>query len=629
MFVLEVIPFSRTAPPAPLSYRSMTNVLPGTLVSIPLRKKTVLGLVIGSTTVLEAKSALKRASFTLSKSSDLVQGKLPAVLIAAAKNIATYHATSIGAVLTSLLLPILPDDFGAELWQEIGKEIVSKEIAARVVCIEAPLIERNAEYKKHIESGTTLFVVPTQAEADEWAGFFKHYKPIVLSGRITGERRAAALARAYTHTETSPEKTKPGTNATNPKLIITTPSFAWLPLPHLDNIIIERVSAGSYCLPKRPYIDIRVALRELAHARNIPLIYGDFPLPIEYRKDPQASLSYTSLNTIEVLDTRKDKTETKKSDMDSPWQAVPEVLRKEIKEVIARDGRAAVLAVRRGYSPTVVCRDCGTAVTDEHGRILSLATSKGSRVFRSADGKVTQGAEVFCKVCGGWNLQPLGIGIERVEEELREAFPETPIVRIDQDTRSAVSLKKARSEIMVPGTIIIGTELMLPFLSPYEPVELGIIASADSLLALPFWRARERFIRVGYMLRERSTRTLIATRRPEDTALSAVTTSSDQTFWQEETGLRKMLSYPPFGTLIVFHIEGTDARLEEARVAIRDACTPYVPIEPPHRASGANANRSSLVLQLPNGVWPEGELSKRLAALSTAIRITIDSEMLW
>jgi hypothetical protein len=39
--------------------------------------------------------------------------------------------------------------------------------------------------------------------------------------------------------------------------------------------------------------------------------------------------------------------------------------------------------------------------------------------------------------------------------------------------------------------------------------------------------------------------------------------------------------------------------------------------------------RSSLVLQLPQGAWPDAALSKRLASLSPAIRITIDSEMLW
>ena len=624
MFVLEVIPFSRTAPTAPLSYRSRTDLPAGTLVSIPLRKKIVLGLVISSIPVLEAKSALKTASFSLSKSSDLVQGQLPKVLIEAAKNIATYHATSVGAVLSSLLIPVLPDNsteiFADMEWQKLHTSKSINFAPAKVERVEAQLIERNEMYKKLVCSGVTLFVVPTQTEADEWAILLKSFKPIVLSGRVTGEPRAAALARAFTETSS--------TNSPSSQLIIATPGFEWIPLPSLDRIIIERISAGSYSLPKRPYIDIRFALTELARARNIPIIYGDFPLPLEYRKNPEEKLSYVSENTIQIIDTRTDKTKAEKSP--TAWQAVPEALREQIKKTIDAQGRVAVLTARRGYSPTVVCRDCGTAVTDEHGRILSLATINGNRVFRSSDGKVSQSAEVFCKVCGGWNLQPLGIGIERVEEELRAAFPNTPIVRIDQDTKTSVSLKKARAEITQPGTIILGTEIMLPFLSPYEPVELGIIASADSLLALPFWRARERFIRIGYMLRERSKHTLIATRHSNDTALSILADVSDTSFWNEEVNLRKTLSYPPFGTLIIFHIEGTEARLEEARLAIRSACLPYIPYELPNKAAAGTSHvRSSLVLQLPQNIWPDTELSRRLAALSPSIRLAIDSEMLW
>ena len=121
MFVLEIIPFSRTAPQAPLSYRSVADLSPGTLVSIPLRKKTVLGLVVGSTPVLEAKSALKQASFSLSKSTDLAQGKLPSTVIEAAKNIALYHATTLGAVLSSLLIPALPQALQADFWKEQKK----------------------------------------------------------------------------------------------------------------------------------------------------------------------------------------------------------------------------------------------------------------------------------------------------------------------------------------------------------------------------------------------------------------------------------------------------------------------------------------------------------------------------
>ncbi len=637
MFVLEIIPFSRTAPATPLSYRSRAELAPGTLVSIPLRKRQVLGLVLSSRSVQEAKYELKNASFSLSKSSSATVGNIPACFISAAESAASYHATTLGATLSTLLVPVLPTDFPSSFTQ---KKLTDDTFAELTERLEAPLLTRREAYAEHIQhisvqkgtSQTVLLVVPTQVEADDWADYLKGYKPIVLSGKVTGKKRETALNKATS--ETDP-----------PRLVISTPSFSWVPLPYLSRVLIDRVSAGGYQLPKRPYLDTRIALTELARARGVPLTYGDYPLPLEYRTKPAGKLAESIVQDILVLDTRAPKTDVKKET--SAWQAVSEPLRAIIKKTTDAGGRVAILATRKGYSPTVVCRDCGTAVADEHGRILSLATHKGVRVYRANDGTMSSTAEVFCKVCGGWNLSPLGIGVERIEEELHAAFPDATLVRIDQDTKASASLKKVREEISAPGTIIIGTELMLSYLSVSERVEVGIIASADSLLALPFWRARERFVRISYMLAERSQKTVIATRHPEDAALSALSKSTSHSstietdnvsFWKEETELRKILLYPPFGTLIVFHIEASGdaemakARLEEARAQVRNACLPYIPHETSEQkalSQGRSVLKSSLVLQLPKGVWPDIELSTRLASLSPAIRINVDSEMLW
>jgi primosomal protein N' len=612
MYVVEIIPLSRTAPQAPLSYRSATKLAPGALVSVPLRRKTVTGLVVDCVPVRESKMALKTASFSLSKSTDLKQGSLPSSLLEAAREVSVYHATTIGAVLSALLVPVLSDT----PLLHFAKAKKNDSVIERV---EAPFLKRFATYEKILDSknGAVLLVVPTQTEAEEFGGLLKKYSPIVLSGKLSSQRREAALATA------------PTCNG----LVISTPGFAWVPIENLDHIIIERVSAGSYTFPKRPYVDVRYALTALARARSIPILYGDYPLPLEYRAAPAATMTEVSTNPIEVFDVRTPK--KPRGETAAPWQAVPSHFRDEIKKTLDGGGRVAVLAVRKGYSPTVVCGDCGTAVTDENGRTLSLASSKNERVFRSSDGSTSQSADVFCKVCGSWNLKPLGIGVERVEEELRQAFPDAPLVRITEDSRKTVSLKKTRVQIMEPGTIIVGTELMLPWLSSSESVELAVIASADSLLALPFWRSRERFVRVGLMLAERAGRTLIATRRPGAaafTTLSAPLTIGQphgDTFWKEESELRKILSYPPFGTLIVFHVEATTARLAEARESILNASLPYIPHELAERPLTATTSRTTLVLQLPDGVWPDKELSERLARLSPTIRISIDSETLW
>ncbi len=628
MYVLEVIPLSRTAPPEPLSYRSSLKLPVGSLVSVPLRKQVLPGLVVACMPVQEAKYALKNASFSLSKSTNVSQGMLPAALLRAAEEIALYHATTVGAVLSTLLIPVMPSLTGgatSEIYETSAGGATSEINRA-----EAPFVLRRETYEKQIiealaeEAGAVLLVVPTQTEAEEWALLFKKFKPVVLSGKVTGKRREAALTNAP--------------NSTG--LIIATPSFAWVPIKKLSGIIIERASAGTYRLQKRPYLDVRYALASLARFRHARLTFGDYPLPLEYRADPAAALEIETTSSVEIYDARVLKSDVSKKEEREPWQAVPERIRSTIKDVLKNDGRVAVLAIRRGYSPTVVCRDCSTAVTEERGNALSLATVNGKRVFRSTDGTIYDDASMFCKTCGGWNLQPLGVGVERVEEELRAAFPEAALVRIDQDTLKGTSLKKIREEIGKPASILIGTEVLLPLLSPNDPVQLGVVASADSLLALPFWRSRERFVRLGKMLGERVEKMIVVTRRPEDAALSALMHSevlppesesevAPPDFWIEETELRKMLSYPPFGTLIVFTIEGTAARLEEARASVRATCLPFIPFEPSQKIPSTTSTRATLVLHLKDDVWPEPDLSERLAHLSPAIRIHIDSESLW
>lgn len=617
MYVLEVIPLSRTAPPEPLSYRSKQNLQPGTLVEISLRRKNVLGLVVGSEPVQNAKATLKNATFVLSKSAARERGGIPPALRTAATTIATYHATTIGSVLSSLIPPIVPE--ASDLSSAPNAELptrLKRGDGFVFETIEEPRMIREQTYEHVLENaGIVLLVVPTIAEAKSFAERLRKYHPLVLTSALTPKKREQVLAAAYG-----------GRNSDDIplRLLITTPTFSYIPIPNLTHIILERVSAGGYLLPKRPYIDMRIALLELAKTRDISITYADYPLPLEYRSRRAKPLRADSRPYVQVIDARA---ETARAEGER-WQAIPTVVRKEIKDSLKKDDTVAVLAARRGYAPTVVCRDCGTTVMDEYNRTLSLTMNKGRRVLRSADGKTSEdidGKKILCKNCGSWNLMPLGVGIERIVEELRAEFPTAQLIQVDSDTLSA----KIQKELLTPapnGRLIIGTELMLPFLSVHEPVGLAIIASADSLLSVPFWRARERFVRIGLMLAERSHQMIVVTRQPDDSALSAITTPTTSIFWEEELGLRKMLSYPPFGTIIVFHIETTSSRIEATQKLIAELCAPYTIVILPARVIGKNLVRTSMVMQLPKDAWPDKALAEKLSFLPPYVRVHIDSE---
>jgi primosomal protein N' (replication factor Y) len=600
MYVIDVIPFAAGAPAGALSYRANQKTPIGAVVEVTLRGKRIRGVVMSCESVRDAKASLKNAGFALKSGKLAKQGLLPPALMKAAQDVALYHAAPVGSVLSSLLSETLPD--------EIPKLVSGPGF--KKIPMECIYQERLEKYKslsaKEFRSGrSVLLVAPTVIELARLAETFAEFKPVVLSGALKGLKREAALAAAV-----------------SAKLVIATPAFMWTPVAKLGAVILERASAGSYVFQKRPYLDARVAAQALAEAREVSFVLGDYPLPIEWRIEPVSAPATGPSGTVRIIDMRKARLEGEK------FKAVPDEIMLGIGSAIANGGRAAVLAVRKGYSPAVVCRTCGSAVRDKEGRSLAFSTARGERVFRSADGSVVESAERVCDVCGSWNLMPLGIGVERVAEEIKEALPDARIVQIDADTvRTPAQVKRAAQAARESGTVIIGTELMLPFFDPSEPLEYAAIASADSLLALPFWRARERLVHAGLTLRNRAAILDVATRRPEDAAFTALR-DADQTFFIEENGQREQFSYPPYGHLLRIRALVSPTRRETAAREILDALSGHTAIRMPDRKA-KNKIAVTIVLKLPKDAWPDAHLSNALASLPPSVTTLIDSESLW
>lgn len=605
MFVVDVIALSPTSPAAPLSYRSRERLTPGTVVSILLRKTPVHGIVVSSTEVKDAKATLKSASFALVKSVTRTDGILPGPLMRSAEAIASYHAVPLGSVLHAILSDAMAKDLPRVLNQGEGFHKDGLEFPKEV---------RFRKYRSLIEDErrskrATLLVCPTIAELSFAKEYFADMSPTVLSGEVEAAERKVLIEEA----------------TASWGLVIASPSFSFVPIKALGRILIERPSAGTYRMPRRPNLDYAASLLLYAEARALPVALGDYPLPLEHRERPLIPLATEPKGSVEAIDVRE-------KVQGATWSALPESTLRRIKDALKNDGRIVVLAARKGYAPSVVCRDCGTTQRDPEGRAYSLATQGGKRVFRTADGKSVIGAKALCSHCGSWNLMPLGVAVERVAEELKAAFPDTPLKRFDTDSvRTDVQARKALKAFKDKRGILVGTESMLPWLSSADDLKLSlaVVASMDSFLALPFWRARERFVRIGLMLRELAPHTIIHTRLTDDTALKTVLMPKEDGFFLEEATLRQALMYPPFGTLVAFHIEGGKKRLLEAKVSLIEAVMPRALSVLPERHVVKSTYRLTALLHLPKGEWPNAELSARLQALPPFIKIAVDPESLW
>lgn len=593
MYVVDVIPFSRSVPPGSFSYRASAYVAPGSIIEVPLRARTVSALVVSISDVRERKGELKSATFSLLPALGRVQGVLPEPLMRAAQALAALHASAIGPILRALI--------GRYELTQLASA-TARGTSFEEDTVELPAALRHKAYSEliHTSAGGVLMLVPTRIEAEQARKDFKAFKPAVLAGTLSLKKQEAVQAA---------------------KLVIATPAHAWVPLQGLSRILVERVSAGSYIERARPYLDMRMAARERARAEQLPIVWGDYPLPLEYRTVPEAPLSQAHTVISTVADVRRE------VDNASVWRVFPEEILTKTRTASTAGGRTLVLAVRGGYAPTVVCRDCGTAVTDERGWPLSFSKEGGVPVMRSSDGSVRRAADTRCSRCESWNLLPLGVGAERVVEELRAAFPEATLAVFPSRSEPTV---RERAEFLeaaaLPGAFVIGTERMLTALPPDGSFALSVIASADSLLALPFWRARERFVRIALLLAQYAQESVILTRHPEDGAFSAITDPTHATFFTEEAMLRRAAGFPPFGTLITLTLIGTEAQATAFEHSVSQILKAYPHRLLPRRPALAGRFQSVVALTRTPEAWPDPALAHVLASLPPSIRLRIDPE---
>lgn len=605
MYVLDVIPLSRTAPPTPLSYRSTKPHAVGSIVSLDLRKQATFGVVVTCDPASHRKAELKSAHYTLRSSRDAVAGALPEWFMNAAQQVAHEYATTIGSILTLLLADVgdVADQAISLPPASTGTESVKK------VYVENVLSVRENKYREILASidsasaSSVLFVVPTTREVTYWK-------------RVLGKQKNFSVL------VTTPEKSLTAW-ANNPPSIV----------------MLERVGSGSYTLPKRPYVNARTVHTLFATAWGATLVLGDAPLPIEVRPEPDAPLITTEQNLISVVDARRDSIARtqQQTESDGPWRVIPERTAKLISDAIASGERVLLLGVRTGYAPSVVCRDCGQAVVDERGRALTFSMEKGERIFRSVDGVTSRPADTACARCGSWHLVPLGVGVERILEEAQERWSDAPVAYLPPDVVKTTKKSREALRDVEQGGIIIGTEAMLPLVLNTFGIagcSLGVVVSADSLLALPFWRSRERFIRLVYFFEALCKKTVVVTRRPEDTALAALSPSTaasalNSSFFQEETSLRKAIGYPPFGTLIRISREGSPAALDRLDSVITDAIGNHTSHHIPDAAVRGAIFRRTTILMIPAGKWPDVPLAEKLASLPPTVRVQADPESLW
>ena len=352
-------------------------------------------------------------------------------------------------------------------------------------------------------------------------------------------------------------------------IVIGARSAIFAPLKNIGVIIMDEEHSDSY---KQGDKDPRYHARDIAIWRAkyhaCPVLLGSATPSLESMARAQKGvyqlLTLTErvngrkLPDVEIIDMNQ---EAKKSS-----SHLTETLLEEISCCIDRGEQAILFLNRRGFSTFVTCKNCAETIKCPHCDI-TLTYHKSNRMLRCHYCRYATPLPKVCPNCGEKSLSDLGVGTEKIEEELHNLLPYARVLRMDVDTTS----RKGAHKKMIDAfrgheyDILLGTQIVAKGLDFSDVTLVGVI-NADTSLNIPDFRSSENTYSLLSQVAGRSGRSskqgkvLIQTFNPDHYAISYVKRHDYLGFYKEEMVIRRKLGYPPYYFLCYIKISGRDSK---------------------------------------------------------------------
>ena len=236
-----------------------------------------------------------------------------------------------------------------------------------------------------------------------------------------------------------------------------------------------------------------------------------------------------------------------------------------IRDRLNRSEQVILLLNRRGYSSFVTCKNCGYTFKCPNCDI-TLTYHKSSNTLRCH--YCGYGEKVYdtCPECKEKALNNLGVGTQKIEEELNKLFPDSKVLRMDYDTTSKKGMHEKMIESFRNGEydILLGTQMVAKGLDFSNVTLVGVI-NADTSLNIPDFRSSENTFSLLSQVAGRSGRAeksgsvIIQTFNPEHYAINLCKYHDYMSFYEKEMTIRKNLKYPPYYYICNIRVSGKDA----------------------------------------------------------------------
>ncbi|MBS2027564.1 MAG: primosomal protein N' [Deltaproteobacteria bacterium] len=354
-------------------------------------------------------------------------------------------------------------------------------------------------------------------------------------------------------------------------------SAIFAPVRDLGLLVVDEEHDPSFKQDEK----LRYHARDLAVVRaqhaNCPVVLGSATPSLETlsnaRSGKYALLSLPAriddrpLPKVEVVDLRIRPAASHQPPATDPREAslLSPALKQALSETLDRGEQAILFLNRRGHSTFVTCTVCGLTVTCPNCSI-ALTHHLARRGLLCHHCGHTAPLPEHCPECRGALLR-LGVGTEKVEEEVARDFPAARVLRLDRDSAGdAAELTRTLADFARgAANVMIGTQMVAKG-HDFPGVTLVGVVLADTALAMPDFRAAERTFQVLAQVAGRAGRgaqagrVLVQTYNPDSDAVARVVGHDFDGFAQAELRRREALGFPPYAKLLAVRVDGLQER---------------------------------------------------------------------
>jgi primosomal protein N' (replication factor Y) len=354
------------------------------------------------------------------------------------------------------------------------------------------------------------------------------------------------------------------------QVVIGARSAVFAPTPHLGLIVIDEEHETTFKQETTPRYHARDVARQRALLEGIPLILGSATPTLESwlrtqeRKDAMVSLpkrvERRPLPPVIIVDVRNDP-------LCSRGAGIGRALESAMRTVLHGDGQIILFLNLRGFAPSIWCRACGQSVKCPNCDItLTWHKDRQKALCHVCDYEATPPA--FCPTCNKAGLRYVGIGTQRLEQEVRAKFPGVRCLRMDSDSMRKHGSHDVALEEFRRGDarILLGTQMIAKGLD-FPNVTLVGVVNADTILHQPDFRAAERTFQLISQVAGRTGRgarggrVLVQTWAPEEPAIVLASKHDYGTFIGHEWKHRRAMLAPPCHSFTRVIVRGPNAEM--------------------------------------------------------------------